>query len=425
MGVGLRLHAMLQLNGNDGFVNSVELLDRLSAVASSFSKSREMGMFFLSAKNSDTELALTLHPAEEPARFFVEDGVVVCDARTSTCGHGYHVYLVDLLDDLSATLELNWTAGHGEGDDTDYFFSRDEGRVESEMKRWLRAICQHVGQMDRQGATILGLDLSFNSLLTSYGQVATGRGFKSFDEIEAAGRASDDEFDQYYRAWFVWPSKATDSDFWLRTGEVLLWQFMPWHAPIDQSERDTFDLTCDCFEHARRIDPAAMLPELALLEMKRLGSSDITSFLKPAKIGPGYYRQLMTRPVPGNWRLELPGYWYCSLEDEVSYWFGGITVWASVLTITTKDGSPPGIERYAQLIEDKGPFESLKIDHRLAKWKLDPRPEGADSPNLLNGYVLTDTDCLVLSIYFDLDSDIEFAKSIVTTAQPPLNDQNE
>jgi len=82
-------------------------------------------------------LYLELHPAEEDVRFFVDDhDYLICSARTSSAGPGYHAFLVELLEMIQGPAKISWIWDDEEKefmDETTYFSKRDFNTLQMEM----------------------------------------------------------------------------------------------------------------------------------------------------------------------------------------------------------------------------------------------------------------------------------------------------
>ena len=74
---------------------------------------------FLQFRRSDAELEINLYPGEEPAILTLEGERLTLSEKTSSAGPGYHAWLIDLVDAVSAKLKLEWQWSHPEGDTGD------------------------------------------------------------------------------------------------------------------------------------------------------------------------------------------------------------------------------------------------------------------------------------------------------------------
>lgn len=84
-------------------------------------------------------LFVDLHPAAETLNVVLQnDNNIVASAQTSSAGPGYHIYVCDLLKEMSRKFDFSWNAGSDdEGDETGFFESGDQSSLYSEMLAWL------------------------------------------------------------------------------------------------------------------------------------------------------------------------------------------------------------------------------------------------------------------------------------------------
>lgn len=298
----------------------------------------------------DGRLYIHVHPAEESIEFVVtEDGRLLCSARTSGAGPGYHAWLVGTLERLGEAFGFQWDFAPGDldGDETGYALHRSFDRLQQEMTVWLRAIATEILELEGEGIVSLGLNLAGDLILDPPELVVTPLGPRSREwfetaATEAGARAAAPEH-------FPWWNEAPDAEMWTRCGLVIAWCDVGWSVPIDDEvERPIHDVLT-CFDRARALDANCELPESEIDELEALLAADPNMPVEPppadwSRIG--YRRHAMYRPLGGGWRVVLPGYFEVDEDDGSMYY-----AWGPYIVI--------GTAHTLTEAADKGPVEFL------------------------------------------------------------------
>ncbi len=139
----------------------------------------------------------------------------------------------------------------------------------------------------------------------------------------------------------------------------LAWTRVAWRPATTEADRDLYRLVLDSFERAQALDPARVPPAAEVSELHRL-LSDAAEDTPPSPTGIGFRRGEVNLPLPGGWRVRLPGYFhedYAVPDETARFWFGDRQV--SVTAVASpRDGS------------DQRPLEAILRE-------LDP-PENAE-----------------------------------------------
>lgn len=297
-------------------------------------------------EHSGGGLRVRLHPGEEDILFSIAKGRIDVQAKSSSAGPGYHVMLVELLEDVGARTGVAWSwqdQGGGEGDQTGYHDHRDFGKLRQAMLEWLAALADHLLRADTDGADSFRICLPVGDgpvgphfALAPMGELTRewcrGAADGNADSLERAGAA-------FFTAWYG-PDHA---DFWANCGRYLMLWELSWTRPADENERRLYEAALGCFARARDLDPQIAVPEAELREAWTLLNGADPDRAPPPD-GLGYRRRPMERALMGAWKAKLPGYFRCCAEkgDKPStvYWFGPREVHATSITFSsTPDGA--------------------------------------------------------------------------------------
>ncbi len=100
--MGLSIRTGMKPNKRFFFKRSESFQDLLHRLASSINiylaeKHLEAVSYITMGKET---MLVGLHPAEEEVGFYVDQGYLVCAAKTSSAGPGYHAFVIEMLDEL-------------------------------------------------------------------------------------------------------------------------------------------------------------------------------------------------------------------------------------------------------------------------------------------------------------------------------------
>jgi hypothetical protein len=390
----------------------------LSEAATRFAARRDMSRFVsLSVAEDGLRAWLHLHPAEEPLDLALDAGDVVLTAKTSSCGPGYHAYVIDYMDFVAAELATSWRGCEDEGDETGYFERRDFGALQGAMVDWLRAVAESVvGTLEREHFSCVSLSLDIGrQIQPPSDEAATPLGFRSLAFFKSCMAAKEADHGEIGQAWFIWWDRACDARFWLKSGLNMMWVEAPWRPPFaDEDARINADVE-HCIANATRLDGDSPIPKSDLDEMRRLRDSD-DEWLSPNSDGIGYLRRPLRRPFPGNWTAIVPGFWRAAHnESDSTYWHKEITVQGSSFKVTNTSGRPFRIDEL--LDTEKYEVErQIGDDYAFAIMEKTFDHEGRQQPWIF-GKIARYQHVFMLSVFLTDESQIEYAKDIIRSAR--------
>ena len=269
---------------------------------------------------------MQLVPCEEEVQVEQIENRVRFSARTSTCGPGYHAFLVGLLDRVAQKDGGAWhDAGAEEDstllDETGYFEERDFARLQRSMSDWLRALGSSVagGELSDSSRICMPLDSpdTLEPGMLTPAEVRPRGFFANLAQLEG------EALECAAAEWFAWWNEGTQAAS-LGLARALLFQ-LPWHVPSTDGERaqSSFALACLAAvppETPFGGDPASVLRR----ELQALVAPNASDGA-PRTGGFGYRRGLVRFHPHANCAVTLPGYWYRTVEDDESvagYWHG-------------------------------------------------------------------------------------------------------
>jgi hypothetical protein len=417
MGVGLRIGADVSHKPwleND--FDRIEFLCRLRDAIAAHSRQKQTDLL-LQQFIAGAELLCCPHPAAEDVTFSYDDDRLICSAKTSTVGPGYHAYLVEMLEDIGRRCDLPWEwsdEGEGFGDDAGYHGDRSFDRIQDEMCWWLRAVANSVLDDSRSARHLISMRSNFGLAHADY-FAASATGFWDRDFFEKAARRQPDTLHGLAARFFPWWSKNLDARFWRNAALVLMWERLTWSPPENDAQRAVYELTLTCLSKARQLDPFTPLPEAEAAEIRALLSKE-QAFPIPEQGRIGFRRLDMRRDLAGDWSVVTPGYFYKKNEnDTVIYWYGDRFVHGSSLSFTPDipNSWEPGDRAGGAL----GVF-TLDEDGRRGSAVLCTEEESEQQRYLLFCKVHAPGSLCLLSIYFRDINDLDWARLVFESACP-------
>lgn len=295
------------------------------------------------------ELAVVLHPAAE-AVFFVwdPDGTVSASSKTSTVGPGYHAYAIDVVRAVGQRVGINWDWSD---DETGYATRGDFADLQKQMAEFLRILANAFLKDDKLRDTSIAVNMAPGAPVAAEGGpwsiTPIGPRGRSFWEALARG----ENLTQHAREFYPWWNRERDASYYHKTGQTLLWTEINWRPPKDEAEESAMRLAIDCFERAAEMNPKLPIPEKEIAELKQLldlGEEDPFPGLDPSLMG--YFRKVIHRPLPGPWKIALPGWWPEEFDEQSGVLYIGIGSLGVHVTVHTITG--PGPEGKAPTAEN-------------------------------------------------------------------------
>lgn len=310
---------------------------------------------FVTTGEKDGRLFVKLHPAEEDVEFLLsEDGWLICSAKTSSAGPGYHAFLVQLLEEVGNRCDWDWCWKDDVQefeDETGYHEHRDFQKLQLEMLEWLRGLARMLTEKEGYQGCSICLPLGFHVAGDYF--AASPLGYWNRSWFEEIARRKPVQLQKHGAAFFPWYEKGQTAEFWLKCGLTIAWVDLPWHAPTSERETKKYRLALSCFERAKELSPSISMPDDEMNEIELLlGQPDAKT--QPLAERIGFRRRLMVEQLTGSWTIRLPGYFYSNTENDgetAVFWFAGRTVNASSLTI---GGKGENIVKKCELLPDAG-----------------------------------------------------------------------
>lgn len=279
---------------------------------------------------------IAAHYCEEWLDFERGDGVIVLSGRTSTCGPGYHAFMIDVIDQLKKTYKLEFAEDDENLDETDYFSHRNFPDLQQQHANWLKAVASGVLGNARDGADNQMISLPIDAIVPigSAGKILTPRGPIELKVLKQIEVASNPVLLDLAAGWFPWWDRSPSALDWVRTAKTLMWVDVPWHVPAGENETHLVSAAVKCCKLAKSADPAVDLPANEVRELEFFLTNGSPNSTRPSPEGIGYRRGQCTRYVGSGWSCEVPGYWYEFQDDD--NWgltFGGQEMWVSSYTV--------------------------------------------------------------------------------------------
>jgi hypothetical protein len=414
--VGLGLYVATELSDRE-LDDSGAVLDRVAAMFPAVIRDPRL-RFFTEIRRSDDRLRVSLHPVEEDVDFFIDDrGRLVCCAKTSSCGPGYHAFLVESLEAIAARNDWKWVWTEDEGDETSYWMDRSFEALQTAMIEILQAIARNVTDDEMRQNMMIAMPMRYPSIVDNPPYIMTQLGPRNRDwlrDLADAEQPPIEAAEEYY----VWWNLDADASFWVKTGRAIAWTDLRWTQPLDNEQKFRLELVNRCFEIAHRLDDSADIPMEEWREIGTLLQEGAASDSPPPDVFKsriGYRRHLMRFGLTGGWSIELPGYYYDATEDDhttLVFWFKNRTVRASSWSWDAEEPRTVDESLAYRLAKSTEPGVEL-IDFRRENLPgcatLKRASDDGENYWLLQGETcVNDSRCLV-SICFDDDADRDWA----------------
>ena len=291
---------------------------------------------------SPKRVTLELHPAAGPVRIIVlPDGDLEITGDTSVIGPGYHAEVVARIAPVLAELDFVWI--------------EDEEDPRTAMSAWLaREIAA--------GVTRIGIPAELDFQITAALLTPMGPRDRAWcDAVIADPVRGADAF-----AWW------DDGPGQLERSSALLAMSLevPWREPLDGDERALMVKVDRDLRAARKAAKSLELPYAEWAELLvHLGeeerAAEIRTRAGDRKAVLGYRRHPMTVELDAGWKLQLPGAFVGSWEDD-RYWAtdGDRLVEVTCVSTTAEHDS----EKLLAVAPEKHPvIERITEDHRRGR----------------------------------------------------------
>jgi hypothetical protein len=379
-------------------------------------------------------LFVQIHPCAEDVEISVpDDGVCLINAKTSTAGPGYHIYLCELLHSLGKQFQIEWNipAEEIEGDETGYFFQRDASAVRQEMLRWLSAVSRIV--VENYKDSEVGVRMVSMALDRSYPDqtgILTPVGPRDPQWFERLIESPEQGIE-----FFPWWPEGVGAAFFLGRALCRLWQEVRWRTPIAEEEGELLmDVHLD-LERAYHLDPQAAIPwrewhtlldylndYFGYAEFQHEETQEEEIKRRAERVDPsvpliGYRRGRVNVTLTGGWSITIPGELAEEWEESGetwSAWFGGRTIWFTSWSVSGEHDETMS----AREILDGRPWpdDVAFIEHEdgplLGRAVFMPCDEEGEAMWNLKGYSAIEGNFALCNIYLQSEDDLAWALEI-------------
>jgi hypothetical protein len=437
MGLGLSFKTSLaKLGGKErGLLGALGLqrgvdhpLAALEAEARAFASESPAPLCdWYSASVGRESATITLFPSEEPIELSVAETFVVCSAKTSTAGPGYHAHVVSLFDRWQQKLGAAWIpAEDGEpGDEAGYFVERDFDALQVAMTHWLRGLSKMLMEDRFEEVANLSIGMPMNGPRPETNAFATstmGEWPRSFFARIASG--DDEVCEREASRFFPWWDEGVTRENLHAFALCRAWLDLRWIGGGPDDEPDEWQLASQvvsAYQRGVSRDPAtSALPELdALASALRTPAEPRV----PLETGIGFRRRAMIHVLPGGWTVSAPGYFSRLDEDDGTtvLYFIDRTIRVSSFRF---DGDPPlSPEALLQSMEELAGAERLELakPHLSARMKRYYSDE--ESCHVVEAHVAKAGGLCFVSIYYEDAADAGWACAVAASITcPPAAD---
>lgn len=421
MGVGLSLHG--KFAGKS--VTPASLERALSKLAEPHLLSFTRG----EPEEGATPCWALLHPAAESVDVRIGPaGQVTFEAKTSTVGPGYHVWLCGILKELGNQLRIAWrpnTEDEGDRDETGYF---DSGRVEdceNEMESWVGHLGRIMLERESEGHEGLMLSMPLGEMFLCGNAIVTPMGPREIDWLRAVAKDGSKGKDL-----FPWWNASSPAEHHRGRALVEMWRSVRWRSPQTEEERALNARVLADLEAAWALDPSLAYPWfewdelLRFNEGKSRAAAEVARRAKAAEGRPriGYRRGSVRHELGESWSLEVPGSFTVEMEDDSTWmaWEGDRTVRFSSFSAKKPDGSRPAAE---EMLSDDLEGEVLvwRGEGVIGRGEIVREKEGGDEYFRLSGQSAAPGELGVCTVCYTDPADKAWAIQVwhsVTRPQP-------
>lgn len=326
---------------------------------------------------SGTTCLLHIHPAVEPMRLTLGQGMFTGEAQTSGAGPGYHQYITEVLDKIGQAHSLQWDVR----DETGYYEDYNRAALEENMMNWLGQLADLLGDQLAAGRTniAVGMPLHWRPVKTPY-KILTPMGPR--DEHWVTLVREDRNNLKHAFPWWNWKR---DSRYWRNLGLVLCWMEVCWVSSLEEKVRAVQKRAADAFAKAFELDDTIDIPYLEWARLYRLlnDPADEIKVMELAKqrnyskpFRGGYRMHDVWWELPEGWGIVVPGALGTPEFDQDGTWSVGWGDMTAHFTARVVQGANAS-ELLSDFKEPQGTVE------RLASAK--PAGRAAIAPNLNEG----------------------------------------
>jgi len=382
--------------------------------------------------DSTPTLFCRMHPAAEDFELsFVAPSQLVASANTTTVGPGYHVFVTSVLKDLAHEFHAQWERpvedSEDYGDETGFFFTGDEEKLNAEMTAWLAAVADTFfdGSLDSEDSGI-ALCLPMNPQFEVEQPAWTPLGPRDLEWLHRTAQDGGNGKD-----FFAWWTPGFNAEYFLGRALTQMWVDVRWRSPINDSETVILEDVAGSLQRAHKLNPGLQYPWAEWKQILELlnrdeAEAELANFRVEVAPTIGYRRSYVTVVLPGGWRIKTPGSFsdfdpdddndLCAVDPPKEIWF---TAYRS-----EEASSPNGFaavkndrknDRADYLIERSDYFAQATISSK--------RRETGENYFVLNSSNLAIGTRAVCTILFSDPDQKDWAVETWRSIQPPQNSE--
>ncbi|HXR40505.1 MAG TPA: hypothetical protein VN776_15495 [Terracidiphilus sp.] len=378
--------------------------------------------------DSTPTLFCRMHPAAEEFELsFVGPSQLVASANTTTVGPGYHVFLTSVLKDLAHEFHARWVRAAEDsedyGDETGYFFTGDEKRLNAEMMSWLAALAKIFfdGSLDPDDRGI-ALCLPMNPQFEVEQPASTPLGPRDREWLHRTAQDGGSGTD-----FFAWWTPGFNAEYYLGRALAQMWTDVRWRPPISESETLALEDVAGSLRRAYELNPSLRYPwaewKQVLELLNRDGAeAELVNSRVEGEPTIGYRRKEVTVALPGGWGIKTPGSFsdfepdddndLCAIDPPREIWFTAYRFEAA--------SSPSAFESVKNDRKKSGADYLIERDDYFAQATIsNKRRETGEEYFVLNSSNLAIGTRAVCTILFSDPDQEDWAVETWQSIQPP------
>ncbi len=275
--------------------NDAVVYDR---IARFFTDSKRNELYFLSESSiQDGVLKMSLHHAENPLLFKVEDNNIYIEISTGFIGAGYHKWIVDMIDDFAKRYKIRLAEVENKTDPTGYYKSKDFGLLSAYFIEMLVATADSLLIDSKKGMSSFMINFTedYPAIVKDF-FAATPLGYykKNWFLDVLNYKNSDEHKSKYAREFFVWSDEGVNDVFLYKTVMSMIWLYYPFREFITDDERKIYSKILYSLEIAYKANNNIEYPFYIWIEIaEHLGDDSIKDLVLKRKDSMGSSESLL------------------------------------------------------------------------------------------------------------------------------------
>ncbi len=286
-------------------------------IVRSFSDSKQNELYFLVESSLENNvLKLSLHHAENPVLFEIDEGNLFIEISTGFIGAGYHKWLLDTIEVFAKRYKIRLNEVDEKRDPTGYFKNKDFGVLSACFTERLVAISDNILINSQKGMSNFMINFTDDYPII----------VKDFFACNVLGYIKKDWFldvlhyksstehkIKYAREFYVWFDEGINDIFLYKTVMSLIWLYYPFRDFITEQERKIYSKILYTLEMAYKannnieypfdiwIDIASHLGDTSLKELITKRSCNLESISNI-----GFCHEIGTIELAGGFYISVP-----------------------------------------------------------------------------------------------------------------------